>query len=501
MHSTVKSRQRPTVFRPTLLSAGALFILIMTAAANTAATPSARRLISASGLQASDTGYVVFDAAKGTVLESHLADSPRIPASTTKVITALAALHILGPDYRFQTSLFVTGSVQADVLQGDVYLRGGGDPSLSTDDLHAFVAALKQAGIRRVRGKFIFDESFLRSTDAIDAKQPAAVSYNPGLSALSLNYNRIQLQWRHSPGSKNFQTTVWSPAQSGVLPVQAIQIGVLPAGQDRRIKFLHAATDLDRWLLSRQLPPKGWETLPVRTDPGRIAALVFRTLCKKKGILLPLPQASQVPDGAPALYTHQSEPLSQLLSGVLRYSNNLSAELIGQVATRRLVGRPLSLQESAAALMHWYRRHIPSADWRSFISANHSGLSTTSRHTPRQLAAILQYGWRTPHQEPVQGIDFPSLLPPPRWAKGTAHERLSVKSGTMNYADGLVGYLSAQSGRQLGFVILLTDFARRTALDAAFDLRFAAQPPGAVIWTKRAKKLERALVTHWMNAY
>lgn len=478
-----------------------LLLLILTAGHAAPPPFSAQQLVSDSSFQADDVGYVLFDAAKGTVLEAHFADSPRIPASTTKIVTALAALHILGPDYRFQTSLFVTGTIQADILQGDLYLRGGGDPGLSTDDLHAFVAALKRAGIRRIRGKFIFDESFLQSTDSINAKQPAAVSYNPGLSALSLNYNRVQLEWRHRPGSTNFRTTVWSPAESGVLPVQAIQIGVLPHGQERHIKFLHAATDLDRWLLSRALPQKGWETLPVRTDPGRIAALIFRTLCKKNGISLPLPQAAQLPDSAVALYTHQSEPLAKLLSGVLRYSNNLSAELVGQVATRRLAGRPLSLRESASALVSWYRARLPEVDWQSFMSANHSGLSSTSRHTPRQLAAILQYGWQMPKQESARGTDFLSLLPPPRWSEGAARERVRVKSGTMHYADGLVGYLSAKSGRQLGFVILLTDFARRAALDAAFDIRFAAQPPGAVTWTKRAKKLERALVTRWMDHY
>ena len=352
MQRVGRSRQRGNVFQHELLRAGrvCIFLLLILAAGNTNAS-SAQHLISDSVFRADDIGYVVFDAAKGTVLEAHLADTPRIPASTTKAVTALAALHILGPDYRFLTSLFVTGTVQAGSLQGDLYLRGGGDPSLSTDDLHAFVAALKQAGIQRIKGKFIFDESFLQSTDAIDTKQPAAVSYNPGLSALSLNYNRVQLQWRHSPGSKNFRTTVWSPAESGALPVRAIQIGALPHGQDRRIKFLHAATDLDRWLLSRKLPKKGWETLPVRTDPGRIAALVFRTLCKKNGISVPLPQAAQAPAGATALYTHQSKPLSKLLSGVLRYSNNLSAELIGQV-TARQAGWPAAV--TARVGLHCY---------------------------------------------------------------------------------------------------------------------------------------------------
>jgi D-alanyl-D-alanine carboxypeptidase/D-alanyl-D-alanine-endopeptidase (penicillin-binding protein 4) len=290
------------------------------------------------------------------------------------------------------------------------------------------------------------------------------------------------------------------------LQLKAIQTGVLPKGLDRRIKFLHSApesvasTDFDRWLLSRQLPATGWETLPVRTDPGRFAASVFRTLCQKKGISLPAPQSAHVPDTAQPVYIHQSKPLSKLLSGVLQYSNNLSAEIIGQVAAQQLSGRPVSLRESALILANWYRTQLPRTNWHGFVCINHSGLSGLSRHTPRQLAAILASGWRMPKHGPARDVDLLGLLP----ARGnTQNGRTAVraKSGTMNYADGLVGYLTAQSGRQLGFTILLTDFSRRAALDAVFDIRFASAPPAAQGWTKRAKKFERMLVETWKQRY
>ena len=477
-----------------------------TAAPTAQEPPSAETISSRYGFKSQDIGYLLFDPTKGTVLETHLADTPRIPASTTKVVVGLAALHILGPEYRFTTSLFKTGEIQAGTLHGDLYLRGGGDPGLSTNDLQHFVATLKDAGIQRVAGNFFFDESFLHSTNAIDAKQPAAVSYNPGLSALSLNYNRVQLHWRHKPGGTNFRTTVWSPAKGETLRIKAIRTGVLPRGLDRRIKFLPSApesaasTDFDHWLLSRKLPAKGRETLPVRTDPGRFAASVFHALCKKKGISLPAPQPAHVPNSTQPVYIHHSQPLSKLLSGVLRYSNNLSAELIGQVAARRLSGHPVSLRESASLLANWYRTQLPRTDWQGFKCINHSGLSSLSRHTPRQLAAILTSGWRTPKQGPARGLDFLSLLPV-RESTQTGRTTVRAKSGTMNYADGLAGYLTARSGRQLGFVILLTDFSRRAALDAVFDIRFASAPPGAQKWTERAKNFESMLVETWRRRY
>ncbi len=453
-------------------------------------------------LNSADIGAIVFDPAQAIVLEAHLADIPRIPASTTKIVVALAALRLLGTEYRFTTSLLRDGAIHNGSLHGDMYLRGGGDPSLSSDDLHHFAAALKDSGIRRVAGRFVFDDSFLPSTPAINDRQPVAAAYNPSLSALSLNYNRVQLQWRHTAGSPDFQTKVWSPADSGSLPVGAIQTDPQQPGGDPRMRFLHSAAPLDRWLLSRHLPPHGWETLPVRTDPGRITALIFRTVCHNNGIALPLPQAGLTPRHTRPVYTHASPPLSQLIAGTLRHSNNLSAELIGQVASRHLLGRPVTLHGSAAALAAWYRQRLPDTDWRTFISHNHSGLSSRSRHTPRQLAAILGYGWRLATTR-TPGANFAELLPASDWTRADGQRRESVraKSGTMHYAAGLAGYLLSRSGRRLGFVILLTDFARRAALDAAFDPRVAIDPPEASAWTRRARRFRRALVKVWLERY
>lgn len=450
-----------------------------------------------------EIGSLVFDPAQGTVLEAHLADTPHIPASTTKIVVALAALHLLGPEYRFTTALLRDGTVRNGSLHGDLYLRGGGDPSLSSDDLLHFVGALKNAGIQRVAGRFVFDDSFLPSTSAIDAHQPTAASYNPGVSALSLNYNRIRLQWRHRAGSPDFRTSIWSPADSGSLRVHAIQTGVQAPGLDRRVRFLHTAPHLDRWLLARSLPTHGWETLPIRTDPGRVAALIFRTLCKKHGIQLPLPQSGLTPQSARPVYTHASPALSHIIAGTLRHSNNLSAELIGQVATRRLLGRPVALQESAAALAAWYRQQLPDTDWHAFTSHNHSGLSSRSRHTPRQLAAILGYGWRPPTTGRAATVDFAGLLPDGHWSRtaGRGQESVRAKSGTMHYADGLAGYMVTRSRRRLGFVVMLTDFARRTAFEATFDSRIPSVPAGGKAWTKRAKKFEHALVQAWRERY
>jgi len=456
-------------------------------------------LLSRSRFADADIGYLLFDLHDGGVVEAHRPDEPRVPASTTKAVTMIAALQVLGADHRFATSIFTTGDLTDKTLQSDLYLRGGGDPTLTTDDLREFINVLQQAGISRVVGNFYFDESFLAPTPQIEAKQAVIASYNPGLSALSVNYNRIQLHWQQKRGTPVFSSSIFSHAKGGTVPVLAITTGMLPSEFNRQVKFLHEEAEVDRWLLSPILPRQGWIELPVRHNAGLLTALLFQTLCRNKGIDLPPPQPKQTPQGASLLYTHWSAPLPEITAGVLKHSNNLSAELIGQVTARKLTGRSLPLRESAAAVTDWYRRTLPNAPWDGFFCANHSGLSTATRISPRQLAAILRYGWTVP-----TGLTaFPDLLTPPRWerVKGSPAPAVRAKSGTMNYADGLAGYLTATSGRQLGFVILITDFAKRIGMDETQDVRIEAGDSSSRSWTRGAKGLERGLVTSWIGRY
>lgn len=208
-------------------------------------------------------GIVLFDASTGKILAQHGADRPFIPASTTKVTTALAALEILGSEHRFATTLLVTGEVADRTLAGDLYLRGGGDPTLSSDDLRELVAALRRAGIERVDGAFFFDESLYPRASEIDLLQPESAQYNPAVAALSVNYNRLELRWQQDGKGKR-TTQLLSPADGGALPVHGIATGLLDAHLDPRIEFVFAADPAPRWLLAPHLAPSGSALLPVR---------------------------------------------------------------------------------------------------------------------------------------------------------------------------------------------------------------------------------------------
>ena len=453
-------------------------------------------------LRARDVGYYVFRLDDGRTVAAHDPDTPRIPASTTKLLTGLAAWEILGPDSRFETTLLTTGEVRGAALHGDVYLVGGGDPSLSTPDLLRFIEALQTAGIQRVSGRFVFDESLAPTASAINPRQPAAAVYNPGFGALALNYNRVRLRWTGRPGTDGFRSRLHSPADGVLLPVSSAEIAILPGDVGQTDAFVLDGGPGDRWRLSRTLPARGGRQLPVKHASSRLAAALFRTYCRQHGINLPAPEAGVAPPNTTALAVHYSHPMADLLEGVFRYSNNLSAELVGLAASRGLGGGRSSLAASARLLAAWYARQIPQTDWTGFVNDNHSGLSSRSRHTPRQLAGAVAYAATLGADPSRSGTDgLLDLLPRPDWKSAAVRERVRAKSGTMRYADGLAGWLTTGAGTKLGFAVLLTDFAAREAFDASRAARTTTPTVGARAWTRRTKAFQQDIIAGWIRDY
>lgn len=115
-------------------------------------------------LQRTQLGLHIVDLNTGAVLYARNEQQRMRPASTEKVVTAIAALDRLGPSYLLATRLLTTAKVSSGTLQGDLYVQGVMDPLLSTTDVQALAAQLKSAGIRRIAGRLMADASF-KDTD------------------------------------------------------------------------------------------------------------------------------------------------------------------------------------------------------------------------------------------------------------------------------------------------------------------------------------------------
>ncbi|GEO82255.1 D-alanyl-D-alanine carboxypeptidase/D-alanyl-D-alanine-endopeptidase [Pararhodospirillum oryzae] len=472
----------------------------------------AEALIARHGFSPDQVGFALFDPQENAWLETHQPDQPFLPASVSKVPTTVAALDMLGPAFRWQTRLVSAGTVENGVLNGDLYLIGDGDPTLDGRALARLVAGLDAAGIHAVRGRFLYDDSFLTHAPEIEPSQPGDLAYNPGVGALSVDFNRALLRWDPKTGPR-FTPAGATPVGDGL----SVRVGATPEG-GRRPHFEPPPSALTRasaavapgesWVLPAPWTGDGSMWLPVK-NPGSYTANATRALARKQGLALPPPEPGAAPPTARVLALVRSAPLYEIVTGVLKTSNNMVAEMIGLTTTRRLTGQVLTLDQSAAALNRLYAGSLGGIDWSTFHLVNHSGLSPDSRASPRQIVAILDYAQRYG----FHGLDYAALLPRRTWQSddddGPAALLASsavgasgpvpvwAKTGTVYYGRGLAGFVVGGSGRLLTFAIFISDLDRRAQFDARNGHESGADIRAARAWLGRARALERDLADLW----
>lgn len=447
-------------------------------------------LIRASGFNPETIGYMVYDLDAQHVVRAWRADETFIPASVTKILTGIGALEALGPDRRFSTYLATDRPRNGEALDGDLYLVGGGDPLLVEKDLRSLADALAAETTGKVAGEFYFDSSALPFFPEISSEQIESVAYNTAVSALSVDFNRQLLHWRRNEATRALQVAIRPD-----LGLSTAGLATAPMDDGRSVALALSDRAPPRWLLTPRVPSAGSLWVPVR-EPDLQAATLFRLMALERDVALDRPEPGRIHGHHVLLAEHLGPPVDEIVVQALRFSNNMVSELLGLQATKRLGVEVQGLDESARTLFIWLRSAMPDGGWESFRPENHSGLSTASRATPRQLVAMLLYGaYRT-----YGDADFLALLPNARWLTGQEPYAVRAKTGTMHYASGLAGIVEHRQGRRLLFAVFNTDYEGRAALEADPRRYQSDVQQRARAWTSRARQLEERLVRHWADA-
>ncbi|MEM7473127.1 MAG: D-alanyl-D-alanine carboxypeptidase/D-alanyl-D-alanine-endopeptidase [Pseudomonadota bacterium] len=448
------------------------------------AVTSASTIMKESGL-GGHISFVVADAATGEVLERHSALRAHPPASVTKAVTALYALETLGADYRFSTLLMGTGPIANGVLKGDLILAGDGDPVLTSDDLLDLASAMKDAGVASVDGRFLIYDAALPWVREIDTAQPIQVGYNPGVSGLNLNFNRVFLEW--TPQGGDYSVTLEARSERVRPDVSVAQAEVVEGSGP---VFTYEQTPSGEfWTVNRKAlgKKKGGRWLPVR-GPGAYAGDVMQTLARSHGIVIRAPQRiADLPDGAETIVTHESPELEEIVRDMLKYSTNLTAEALGLRASGAR-----SLPGSGAAMSEWAKSRFGA---RRPDFADHSGLGDQTKLTAFDMTRMLTApGAQTllaPLLKELRVLD----------AKGdldtSSGRRIFAKTGTLNFVSGLAGYVTTPQGRDLAFAIYTSDLERRSKLSRAERER----PRGARGWNSRSRRMQQRLIARWSTLY
>jgi D-alanyl-D-alanine carboxypeptidase/D-alanyl-D-alanine-endopeptidase (penicillin-binding protein 4) len=423
----------------------------------------------------------VIDTASGQLLEGLDERQALPPASCAKAITALYALDRLGPAHGWVTSVLATGPVSGGQVQGDLILQGTGDPTLTTDGLGDLAARLAARGVRGVTGRFLVHAAALPHLPRIDRDQPDHVGYNPAICGLNLNHNRVYFEWKRAGGGWDLTMDA-----RGERFVPRVAMATMRAADRASPLFTYRqGKGTEDWTVAASALGKGGSRwLPVR-QPEVYAGEVFQTLARAQGIRLPDPRVVTTAPKGSVLAQLASEPLGPVMRDMLKYSTNLTAEVVGLSASGAA-----TLAASGGRMADWLKaRHGATGRF-----VDHSGLGGASRISAADMARALAQG---------RGSGLPGLLKDfgMRDAKGEGIKghptRVPSKTGTLNFASGLVGYIEPPGGRSLTFAILSADVARRDRLSDGQR----EDPEGGKAWTRRARGLQAQLVGRWAGVF
>lgn len=400
----------------------------------------------------------------GEVIDSYRPDHVVPPASVMKLLTTGAALETMGPGFRFPTILEYTGTIENGVLHGDLYIKGSCDPSLGwkgrTAFLDKWLKAIREAGIQKIDGAVIADMTML---DA-EAQNPnwlcedAGNYYAPGIFALNYYGNTMNIVLQSGEPGSVAKVLKTEPVVEDIYFINHIRcdkitydgafVSGLPYSRER---YLTGAV------------PSNLGTFGVKGDlpnPGLLLARHLTNRLREAGITVKR-DATYIADYNPltpprtVIYTHYSEPLSEIIKETNVNSNNLYAEaLFRYLGTRYTL--PGTIHNSQDLLRDYWRRR--GVNIQNAIIKDGCGLAPQDAVSAKTFVQLLTIMSRSENKEawlaslPVSGQSgtLKSLCPQTE-LEGRIHAKSGTIAGTKNFA----GYIDMPNGDTWVFAILI----------------------------------------------
>ena len=427
------------------------------------------------GVPATAVAALVEPVSAGAPLVSHQTRQPMNPASVMKLITSYAALDLLGPAFAFHTDALVNGDITAGVLDGDLVIRGGGDPSLTIEKLWLLAHRLRSRGLREIRGDMIIDRGYFApaSHDPASFDNEPRRAYNAGADAFLVNFGAVNFTFVPDGNSVR---VVAEPDLPNVEIVSRIRPAKQPCGAWRRNLQYDV---MEQGLLSTVVfegsyPAEcGERSWPLAVlEPKRFAESALRWVWSESGgVLRGKVREGAAPHDARLLYRMESDPLADIVRDMNKYSNNVMArQLFLALSAER--GAPGEARASEAIARDWLASKGITAPELSI--QNGSGLARDDRVSAATLAALLRAAWASALMPelasslPVLAVDGTLRLRPAGPAGGHAH----LKGGTLDGVQSIAGFVLDRDGRRWIVVMMINHpnaNAAQGALDALVD--------------------------------
>ena len=397
-----------------------------------------------------------------------------IPASITKVATASTVLAHFPPGYKFKTQIYSTGTVQDGVLKGDLYLKGGGDPSFVSENMWFLVNVFTRSGIKKVEGNIIVDDSLFDKVRFDESRQKARVdrAYDAPVGAMSFNWNSVNLFVRPGKIGQEADITV-DPENDYVRFVNKTK--VMASGGNKliadRLEDKKYYGDIVQMTGSIQHNYPEYAVFVSITQPDLWSGYNLKSFLSQRGVTITgTVKNGIVPDRADLRADSDSKSIESILADMNKFSNNYVAEMLTKNLAS-LKAKPANLSSGVAMINdHLKSLNLPKDQ---YVIENPSGLTRENKMSSYAMWMVLQHLRKDFQVQPefltslpIAGIDGTLKR---RMKDSQAERWVRAKTGSLNGVVSLAGYAGLQDGRVVTFSMIYNGSTDEAKVRAFFD--------------------------------
>jgi D-alanyl-D-alanine carboxypeptidase/D-alanyl-D-alanine-endopeptidase (penicillin-binding protein 4) len=452
---------------------------------NTTLSPKVQQALKTNKLQNDALSLVLIPLTGPGIPTVFNADVSMNPASTMKLVTTYAALEMLGPTHQWKTEFYTDGTLNNGILQGNLYLKGGGDPKLNMEKLWLLMRDLRANGVQQVTGDLVLDRNFFEqpqlpvfNDDGNDKNKPFLVKPD----SLMVNLKALRFVARNDAGK--VLISVEPPIASIKIDNQVKASNTKQCTGDVRYNPVPQADGSVLVTVSGQLADGcNSQTYLSLLDHATYTAGAVRAIWKELGgSIQGQDRQASVPKNAKLLARAFSPDLAEIIRDINKYSNNTMAQqlFLSLGAQFRNDADGDDAKAAQRVVRQWLAKKGITAP--HLVMENGSGLSRAERVSAREMAQMLQAAWKSPY-----AAEFISSMPI-AGKDGTMRKRLKttamngqahIKTGTLNTVRAISGFSRDINGNTWAVVAILND-SRPWGASAILDqvlLDLYRQPP------------------------
>ncbi len=428
------------------------------------------------GIPASAVAMVVQEAGGKRPSLAQNAGEAMNPASVMKLVTTYAALELLGPAYRWKTEVYLDGE--------QLYLRGTGDPKLNYEAFWMMLRGLRARGVREIKGDVVLDRSYFGPVPDAPIDDEQFRPYNVAPDALLVNFKSLRFVFM--PVGERVRVFA-EPHLPGLDLINGLRLGAGACPEGRAFRDLIEASFVSspqpRAAFSGVYPLECGErelNVALYSPEQYLAGMIRHLWAEMGGTWKGSVRDGVVTPAAQLIHVHESQPLSEIVRDINKFSNNVMARQLYLTLGAHFGGAPATTDNALRAVRQWLQlKRIQAPE---LVIENGSGLSRLERVSADTLAELLQDAWKSPVM-PELVASLPVVAVDGTMRKRLHHERVAgnahVKTGLLNDTRSLAGYVLDRRGRRQA-VVMMINHPRAPEADAAFDAFLNVVYDGAI---------------------